>query len=337
MSDQSSLPLVLVVGATGHTGQSIVRGLLESKNFRVAALIRPESQSKPATQDLRASGVEIRLGDIKDGVPKLKELLAGVSIVISAVVAWAIEDQKDLFRAAKEVGVQRVVPCDFGTPGKRGVRARLHDPKLRIRDFIKELGVPHTFIDVGWWMQLFLPVPSRSKAPDDAKAMTYTIHGGGTQKLLLTNLDHIGQFVARIVADPRTLNQAVIVWEDEVTELEAHEIGERVSGEGDALKAKRIPVTADDILRLAAEGKAEAAKHPDSFTANAQQSWNEYMYSMHILGENTLAHAKELGYLDARELYPDVPRYTLEDYAKEFYSKEDPGEYYIWRSSQSRV
>lgn len=144
-NNTSSLPTVLVVGATGATGGSIVKGLLASGNFVrhsieplyakiernltvifslqiVTALVRPTSQSKPATQALRTSGVEIRIGDLTDGVAKLKDTLAGVDIVISAVVAWSILAQKDLIRAAKEVGVKRIVPCDFGTPGKRGVR-----------------------------------------------------------------------------------------------------------------------------------------------------------------------------------------------------------------------
>ncbi|KAI0628427.1 NAD-P-binding protein [Trametes polyzona] len=318
------LPLVLVPGATGHTGQSIVRGLLDSEKFRVAALVRPASQSKPATQTLRASGVEIRLGDLRDGVPKLKEVLAGVSIIVSAVSGWSIPEQKDLFRAAKEVGVQRVVPCDFAMPGKRGIRPA-HDVKLEIRDFIQELGLPHTFIDVGWWMQLSLPLPTRSKAPEAVKALLYTLYGTGTQKLLVTDLNHIGTFVARIIADPRTLNRAVIVWEDQVTGLEAHKIGERVSGEGDVLKAKRIHVTADE-LKSAVEGKKYAL---DGSHAAHVDMLNGHMYSMHVLGENTLEYAKELGYLDARELYPDIPGQTLEEFAKAFYSAEDPGEYFM--------
>ncbi|EIW55885.1 NAD-P-binding protein [Trametes versicolor FP-101664 SS1] len=327
-SDKSALPVVLVVGATGATGGSIVKGLLASGNFRVAALVRPASQSKPATQALRTSGVDIRIGDLTDGVAKLTEALAGVDVVISAVVAWSILAQKDLIRAAKEVGVKRIVPCDFGTPGKRGVR-ELTDEKLAIRDFIKELGVPHTFIDVGWWMQITLPLPTRSKVRDDWKAMTYAVYGSGDHKMLVTDLRDIGVFVARIVADPRTLGHAVLAWEDEVTQLEAHEIGERASGEAEVLKAKRFNVPAEAILKYAAEGKAELEKDPSSFAAHAKQSQSEYMYSMHILGENTLENAKALGYLDARELYPDLPKHTLEEFAKEYYGLEEPGKEYL--------
>ena len=66
------------------------------------------------------------MGDITDNFDKLKTTLKGVDILISAVVGWLIAEQKDIIRAAKEVGVGRVIPCDFATPGAKGVRA-LHD------------------------------------------------------------------------------------------------------------------------------------------------------------------------------------------------------------------
>ena len=115
--------------------------------------------------------------------------------------------------------------------------------KFEIHDYLKELGVPYTIIDVGWWMQLYLPLPLRSTVPPQVKAMTWAIHGSGESKNLLTNLHHIGTWVAKIIADPRTLNQSVIIWEDEVLQKDAHEIGARVSGDGDALRTKRIPVS----------------------------------------------------------------------------------------------
>ena len=93
---------------------------------RVAALVRPSSASKPEVAALRTAGVDIRIGDLYDDFEKLKAHLAGVDILVSSVVPWAIADQKDIIRAAKEVGVQRVVPCEFATPGEKGVRG-LHD------------------------------------------------------------------------------------------------------------------------------------------------------------------------------------------------------------------
>ncbi|RDX49057.1 NAD-P-binding protein [Lentinus brumalis] len=315
-------PAALVIGGTGQTGRSIVNGLLKSGNFRVLVLVRPSSATKPATQELVASGVEIRVGALTDNYEKLKQILQGVDILISAVDARAIDEQREIFRAAKEVGVQRVIPCDFATPGAKGGRLQA-DMKLDIREYLKELGVGHTIIDVGWWMQFFLPLPLRSTVPSHVKAMTWSIYGTGESRNLLTNLHHIGTYVARIITDPRTLNKWVIVWEDEVVQKDAHEIGERVSGDGDALREKRIYVSEQDIKRLIAEG--QAAYDPTDHQATLKLLWDQYMNSMHFLEENTLGNAKRLGYLDARELYPDIPAQSLEEFAKEFYGLPEPG------------
>ncbi|KAI1783501.1 NAD-P-binding protein [Ganoderma leucocontextum] len=320
-------PLVFVVGATGWTGTSIVQGLLKSGNFRIAALIRPASVVKPATQQLEAQGVEIRVGDIADGVEELTEALTGVDIIVSCVVPWLVHLQKDLFIAAKAAGtVKRVVPCDFASAGAPGVRA-LHDVKLAVREHVQQLGLGHTFVDVGWWMQLYLPLPLRSAAGAGALKMSRHVYGAGDSRTLLTDLGHVGTYVARIIADPRTLGRDVQVWEDERTQLEAREIGERVSCDGDALKVLRVPVTREELEQWREEGRAAAARDPTDATAQMKQGMSEYMLHLHFLQENTLENVTRLGYLDARALYPDIPRHTLEEYAEEFYMLPEPGVY----------
>ncbi|TFK84450.1 NAD-P-binding protein [Polyporus arcularius HHB13444] len=317
-------PLVLVLGGTGHTGRSIVDALLKSGNFSIAVLVRPTSVTKPAAEELKASGVEIRVGSLTDDYEKLKQVLQGVQILISTVDGRVVRDQREIFRAAKEVGVQRVIPCDWATPGARGVRF-LTDIKLDIHDYIKELGLGYTIIDVGWWSQLFLPLPLRSTVAQHLKEMSWTVYGSGEAKNLLTNVHHIGTWVARIIADPRTLNKYVIIWEDERTQKDAFEIGARASGDGDALIAKRIQVSEEDLKKEIAEGAAEYAKDPTNFGAALKFMGGQYMTSMHFLQENTLENAKRLGYLDARELYPDIPAQSLEEFAEEFYSLPEPG------------
>ena len=107
------------------------------------------------------------------------------------------------------------------------------------------LGLPYTFIDVGWWMQLYLPLPLRSQAPHLMKEMGWSMYADGAARSLVTHREHIGTYVARILADPRTLNHAVMVWEDEVRQSDAHALGERLAGlgEGDALRETRIVVS----------------------------------------------------------------------------------------------
>ena len=115
--------------------------------------------------------------------------------------------------------------------------------KYEINEYIKELGLNYTIIDVGAWMQVSLPLPERSAAPLPAKQGSWSIYGTGEAKNLYINLEHIGAWVARIIADPRTVNKLVQIWEDEVTQIEAREIGERVSGDGEQLRAQRAYVS----------------------------------------------------------------------------------------------
>ena len=120
--------------------------------------------------------------------------------------------------------------------------------KLAIHTFIEELGISHTYIDIGWWMQLFLPLPQRSAANDTFKRFSYSVYGSGQNRVLLTDFRHIGTWVARIVADPRTLNRSVIVWEDERRQVEAQEVGEKFSGEAEYIRAQRVNVSPSDLF-----------------------------------------------------------------------------------------
>ena len=115
-----------------------------------------------------------------------------------------------------------------------------------MHDYVKELGLTYTIIDIGWWMQLYLPVPLRSAAPQYLKEISWSVYGMGDSKQLLTNLYNIGPWVARIITDPRTINKSVIIWEDEATQTDAFELGVRFSGDGEALRAKRIDVSLSD-------------------------------------------------------------------------------------------
>lgn len=49
-----------------------------------------------------------------------------------------------------------------------------------------------------------------------------------------------------------------------------------------------------------------------------------YLVASHIMyvdGDNTSATAEQLGYLHAKDLYPDFRAQSLEEFAKEFYGK----------------
>ena len=91
-------------------------------------------------------------------------------------------------------------------------------------------------------MQLLQPIPLRSRSQESTKKMTWQLVGTGDERVLVTDRERIGVYVARIVADPRPLNQAVIVWEDEVPQREAEELGVRYSGDEEALREQFVHV-----------------------------------------------------------------------------------------------
>ncbi|THH04407.1 hypothetical protein EW145_g5541 [Phellinidium pouzarii] len=299
---------VLILGATGTTGSSIVDALLVSGNFNVIAAVRPSSATKSAVKALKPRGVEIRLVDFeKSSSEQLAEVLNGVDIVISTIEWTQLQLQRPLIDASKKAGVKRFIPCDWGTAGAHGIR-NLHDKKLGERDYIKEIGLGYTFIDVGWWMQLTLPIIDVAKAEYpmlfDASR---TIYGSGNVKNAVTDRRDIGSFVARIITDARTQDRYVFIWGEEVTQNEVFALAERISG-------KKF-----EAIHLSEDALVETYKKAEGLT----RVHIEYMYSIWVLGENTVENAKkeEIGRaLDARQLYPDLKPRTLEEVAVEVYS-----------------
>ncbi|KAF9019741.1 NAD(P)-binding protein, partial [Hymenopellis radicata] len=291
----------LLVGGTGRTGQGLARALLETNKFfqQVLLLVRSESVEKPVVSELKNAGAQIRIGDITESPETLEAVLQGVDILISLVLV-SMTDQKPLL---KKAGVGRVVPSDFGPHAPRGVMA-MHDIKLDIREYIKELGVPYTFIEVGWWLQLLFPYPHATPASMSMLTPKNYI-GDRRKKLAYSTVKSLASLVVRIIDDLRTINQTVIACDGETNVDEAWAIAEKISGE-DFSDYTRVPD--EDILAR--------TKSSDLLT----QVISQYANSLFLRGDNTLAHAVADGALVARELYPDAPVYTIEEAAKEFYA-----------------
>lgn len=89
-------------------------------------------------------------------------ILQGVDIVISCLTLMQVAEEYALVDAPNAAGVGRFVPSFFAVVcPPRGVLT-LRSIKEDILDRCKRLHLPCTVIDVGWWMQLSLPiVPSK--------------------------------------------------------------------------------------------------------------------------------------------------------------------------------
>ncbi|TDL19861.1 NAD(P)-binding protein [Rickenella mellea] len=294
---------VLIFGATGRTGVSLVNGLIDSHKFNVVAAIRPASKDKPEVAKLKSRGVEVRLVDILTIDDSTVDVLRGVDIVISATDHTTISAQKQLVDAAKKAGVKRLIPNDWGTPCVRGVR-QYYDDKGVIQDYIREQGIGYTFIDVG----IFPPVAKAQEFFPGHIESFARILGGGDVKNAFTDIDDIGTFVARIIRDPRTLNQYVFIWGEEATKRQALDIAEKVRG----IKIETTIVSPAEAEKQLASARA-AGGLPQIVTG--------YEYSFWVRGDNVVENAKKPEYggaLDARELYHDIQPRALIDFARSF-------------------
>ncbi|TDZ58280.1 putative pinoresinol-lariciresinol reductase 3 [Colletotrichum trifolii] len=292
---------VSILGATGQNGSSIVDGLLASSEtkFDLTALVRPSSLEKSNVTDLQKRGVNIVSFNLGDPEAEVAAQLKGTDVLI----VCCLVDELALANAAKKAGVKRYIPCFYATVMPRGVQT-LRDNKELVLDHIQRLHLPYTIIDVGWWYQISLPRLPSGRLDRNLFLYSTAIGGNGDVPSARTDARDVGVYVARIIADPRTLNQKVLAYTDLRTQHELYNTVEKLSGE----KLERKYRTAGEI-------DDGIAKTKDSNMMDYYQY--TYQKSYDIMGENTPEYARYLGYLVGKDLYPDMEGISFEDFFQE--------------------
>ncbi|CAK7200321.1 hypothetical protein SEUCBS139899_003012 [Sporothrix eucalyptigena] len=303
---------VALLGATGETGSSIMKGLINSTEprYNITALARPASVDKPALLAFKEQGVKIVAVDLDGSAIDLAAALKGMDVVISAIDAGHLLSQIPLANACKDAGVGRFVPCCFSTVTAPGV-LNLQDLKDDVLDHIKRIHLPYTVIDVGWWYQSTLPRLPSGRTDYIASPSELFILGDGNTPFALTDLGDIGLYTARIVCDKRTLNKSVFAFTEIKTQNEIYATIEELSGE----TATRNHLSADKLAGMIADVKAQkpAQNTPDFFKLAVLQYWRTWG----LRGDNQPEYATYLGYLLADELYPGLKGRPFTEYCKE--------------------
>lgn len=298
---------VAVVGATGRTGKSVTDGLLASEtDFDITALTRPSSLNNAANNELKSRGVRVVAANLTGPQEDLIQILTGIDVVISCIVYTNLDDQIPLAEAAKKAGVKRFVPCDFSTPAPRGVML-LRDQKDDVLAAIQRLYLPYTVIDVGWWSRAVVPAVTSGRTDHAVTKPLNIIPGDGTVPIAYTDLADIGTYVAKIIADPRTLNKKVFAYTEVLSTNETTKLMEELSGE----TVVRDKLSADEILQRIASARSALEKDPADGVAKFTLVVNEYIYSWGIRGDNNPEAASYLGYLDFKDLYPGLQGKTM--------------------------
>lgn len=185
-------------------------------------------------------------------------------------------------------------------------------------DRIKLLYLPYTVIDVGWWCQLSLPPLPSGRIQTKVEYALNEIMGDGEAPFAIVDKRDIGKYVARIIADLRTLNRMVFAYGEVWTQNHILDALEGKSGE----KIVRQSLSKDDMENIISDAYKILATNPTELEALSQVALTQYKYSIGIRGDNTPEHAKYLGYLDAKELYPDVEIVGLMTFIREMLDGE---------------
>ncbi|KZV78694.1 NAD(P)-binding protein, partial [Exidia glandulosa HHB12029] len=141
-------PLVVVVGATGNQGGSVIRHLISSdKPYRLRGLTR--DASKPAAQKLKEEGVEIVAVDISVGNESaVRDAFASAEIIFAVTNFWEhldkdreITEGKVMVDAANAVGVKLFVfsglPSVSKLSGGKYTRVVHWDSKAHIVEYAR--------------------------------------------------------------------------------------------------------------------------------------------------------------------------------------------------------
>ena len=195
--------MVLVVGATGLVGSEVCQRLIR-RGEPVRALVRATS-SKEKTEALRASGVELCVGDLKDP-QSIVAACRGVNAVISTASSTltrqpgdSIESvdaagQLNLVNAAKGANVGRFLFVSFRRPPS--ISFPLSDAKEQVENAVTSLNF--TVIQASWFMEVWL---SPALGFDYVNAAA-RIYGPGTSPISWVSFRDVAEICAVALRHP---------------------------------------------------------------------------------------------------------------------------------------
>jgi len=264
----SSAPLVVVVGATGNQGGSVVKALSESSaQYRIRGLSR--DASKPAAKQLSEQGVEMVSANIEDR-SAIDEAFKGADIVFAVTDFWAhlnkekeVNDGKRLVDAAKAAGVDLFVYSGLPSFSKISSGKYTHvdhfDGKADVTQYaLSTFGKDHfKSVQAASYMQNFSSLLAPRKT-EHGYIMAYPAPVEGKIGLIDLNGDY-GLFVVAAIEHRKETDTEIPACADEPTFVEAGKtIGQAQSKEIMTVEASReqfedatgeMPQSAKDDLR----------------------------------------------------------------------------------------
>ncbi|KAG0049978.1 hypothetical protein BGZ83_005216 [Gryganskiella cystojenkinii] len=213
MTKHSSKPILVVFGATGNQGGSVVNTFLDdpelASKYHVRAVTR--DITKPAAKALEAKGAEVVQGDAEDP-ESLPRVLHGAHTAFIATMSIYDEHLKEretrqgriIIDATVAAGVQQIVFSTFSPASeisgyKYAVTA--FDSKYELEQYIRSLPIKSSFFAPGSFMQNLHGWLTPKLVSDGTFAIKAPYHPTTVLPLIDANAD-TGKWVAAAVEDP---------------------------------------------------------------------------------------------------------------------------------------
>lgn len=103
--------------------------------------------------------------------------------------------------------------------------------KRDVLDRIQRLHLPYTVIDVGLWYQISVPRLPSGRLDYAVLLPPRLLAGDGTVQSAITDVRDVGRYVARIIADSRTVNKKVFAYSELWAMNDVFDRMEALSGE----------------------------------------------------------------------------------------------------------
>jgi len=217
----ASKKILVVFGATGVQGGSVVKAVLGDPKMRESWTVRgiTRDTSKPSAKALESMGAETVAADLNDPAT-LKEALKGAYATFAVTNYWEshsadveMKQGKAMADAAKEAHVQHFVwssllnVTELSKGALSGVKH--FDSKAHIEAYIREIGLPASFFLPGFYMSNVPGGMMRQLPPNNDWTLGLPIPISAPIPLLNT-ADDTGKFVKGILLNrEKTLGMRV--------------------------------------------------------------------------------------------------------------------------------
>ncbi|CAE7025188.1 hypothetical protein CFE70_003572 [Pyrenophora teres f. teres 0-1] len=289
---------VIIIGAGGNLGPSILDAFLKESSFNTTVLSRQSSTST------FPSGVKVIKADY-NSTDSLKDAFKGQDAVVSLVGGMGLGDQNKLIDAAIAAGVKRFIPSEYGSDtldARTCAIVPVFEAKLAAVNYLKskEKEISWTSIVTGPFLDWGLKTGFLGF---DAASKTATLYDNGEATVSNTTLHKIAVATVKVLEkEDLTKNQYVYISEVQTSQKEILATIEKVTG----AKWTVNNVSTKDLI---AEGRDKLQKGDFSGLVPL------------ILGA-TYGKEEELGNFAAKGLWNEklgVPSESLEEIVKKIY------------------